>query len=78
VTHALAGLGTHNVRVEENVSDIVHVNHHPALVTFLLQQDTEQHGVLCVRISCICFTYNQCEGCSRGQTSPSRVFSYDL
>jgi hypothetical protein len=30
MTHALAGLGTHNVRVEENVSDIVHVNPSPS------------------------------------------------
>jgi hypothetical protein len=61
-----------------NVLDIVHGNHQPALVTFLLQQDDfflEQHDILCVRMSCIRSMYSQCKFCSRGQTSLSWVLS---
>jgi hypothetical protein len=41
------------------------ITHHPALVTFLLQQDDFlilRYGVLHVRISCIIFMYNQYKG----------------
>jgi hypothetical protein len=54
------------------------VTNQPTLVTFILQQDVflrEQHGVLCVRMGCIRFMYNQCKGCSRERTSFSLQLS---
>jgi hypothetical protein len=50
------------------------ITHQPADVTFLLQQD--DHGVLCLGISCIIFMYNESTSvAARGQTFPSTVLS---
>jgi hypothetical protein len=55
MTHALAGCGRRNVRDEDVLYTITQ---QPADITYLLQQNgflREQHGLLCVRISCILF-----------------------
>jgi hypothetical protein len=81
VSHALAGCGRRNVRDEEDVLDVVHDNPSASTRHVLLHQDDflrEQLGVLCVRISCIRFIYNQCDSWSRRQTSPSTVCSMVL
>jgi hypothetical protein len=67
--------------LRETVTVVAHATHQPALVIFLLQQDDflrEQHGVQCMRMSCIRFIYNQYKGCTSGQTSPSTVFSISV
>jgi hypothetical protein len=50
--HARAGRGRRNVRDQGDVLDSAH---QPAVATLLIQQEdflTEQHGILCVRVSC--------------------------
>jgi hypothetical protein len=53
------------------------VTHQPALAHFLFNRTNllQSSAEYCVRISCNRFRYNQCKGCSRGQTSLSTVFS---
>jgi hypothetical protein len=78
MTHARGGRGRQSVRDEEGVFDIVHDN--PSNSTRHISSATarylrKQHGVLRVSVSCICFIWSQCKGCSRGQTSPSTFVS---
>jgi hypothetical protein len=77
MTQVLAGRRRRNVRDERLCLIPYKMTHQPGLiVTFALHQDdslTDQHGVLWVRTNCIRFTYSQCKGCSRGQTTLSTV-----